>query len=100
MATRPRARPWGAATTPPDEQLHLDDSYERATDSTRQSLDRVASALATGYPDRPVYVLASATAFSGGEGVATWRTRSRRMGGRWSSARRPGALRAPLRGIR
>ncbi|MGG2460453.1 hypothetical protein ACO0M4_11630 [Streptomyces sp. RGM 3693] len=89
----------GCSGVSPDEQVHLNDSYERATDSTGQSLDRVAAVPTARYPDRPVYVVTSATAFSGGEGMATWRSRSRCMGGRWSSARRPGAVRAAPHGI-
>ncbi|REK91410.1 peptidase S41 [Streptomyces inhibens] len=53
----------------PDGQVHLNDIYERATDSTRQYW--TASHLpAPRYLDRPVYVLTSATTFSGGEDVA------------------------------
>jgi C-terminal processing protease CtpA/Prc len=53
----------------PDDQVHLNDIYERATDSTRQYW--TASQLsAPRYLDRPVYVLTSADTFSGGEDVA------------------------------
>lgn len=53
----------------PDDQVHLNDIYERSTDSTRQYW--TASQLpAARYLDRPVYVLTSATTFSGGEDVA------------------------------
>ncbi|MFE0380319.1 S41 family peptidase [Streptomyces inhibens] len=53
----------------PDDQVHLNDFYERATDSTRQYW--TASHLpAPRYLDRPVYILTSATTFSGGEDVA------------------------------
>ncbi|MEV7522309.1 S41 family peptidase [Streptomyces sp. NPDC091371] len=52
-----------------DDQVHLHDIYSRATDSTRQYW---TSAHLPGprYEDRPVYVLTSATTFSGGEDVA------------------------------
>ncbi|MFE6689815.1 S41 family peptidase [Streptomyces sp. NPDC057743] len=53
----------------PDDQVHLNDIYARATDSTRQYW--TASHLpAPRYLDRPVYALTSATTFSGGEDVA------------------------------
>ncbi|MFF4180632.1 S41 family peptidase [Streptomyces sp. NPDC001750] len=53
----------------PDDQVHLNDIYERSTDSTRQYW--TASHLpAPRYLDRPVYVLTSAITFSGGEDVA------------------------------
>ncbi|WP_274911981.1 S41 family peptidase [Streptomyces sp. WZ-12] len=53
----------------PDDQVHLNDTYSRATDSTRQYW--TASHLpAPRYLDRPVYALTSATTFSGGEDVA------------------------------
>ncbi|MFD5395765.1 S41 family peptidase [Streptomyces sp. NPDC127097] len=53
----------------PDDQVHLNDFYQRATDSTRQfwTLPQLP---APRYPVRPVYVLTSATTFSGGEDVA------------------------------
>ncbi|MFF3541343.1 S41 family peptidase [Streptomyces platensis] len=53
----------------PDDQVHLNDFYQRATDSTRQfwTLPQLP---APRYLDRPVYVLTSATTFSGGEDVA------------------------------
>nr|WP_237539011.1 S41 family peptidase [Streptomyces sp. SID4951] len=53
----------------PDDQVHLNDIYERSTDSTRQfwTLPHLP---APRYLDRPVYVLTSATTFSGGEDVA------------------------------
>ncbi|MFF8833182.1 S41 family peptidase [Streptomyces sp. NPDC015131] len=52
-----------------DDQVHLNDMYDRATDSTRQFW---TSAHLPGprYLDRPVYVLTSALTFSGGEDVA------------------------------
>ncbi|AJC54096.1 hypothetical protein GZL_01496 [Streptomyces sp. 769] len=53
----------------PDDQVHLNDIYERATDSTRQYWT-TAHLPAPRYLDRPVYVLTSATTFSGGEDVA------------------------------
>ncbi|MFD8263382.1 S41 family peptidase [Streptomyces griseoluteus] len=53
----------------PDDQVHLNDIYERSTGSTRQYW--TASHLpAPRYLDRPVYVLTSAITFSGGEDVA------------------------------
>lgn len=53
----------------PDDQVHLNDIYERATDSTRQYW--TASHLpAPRYLNRPVYVLTSVDTFSGGEDVA------------------------------
>ncbi|MFE7318003.1 S41 family peptidase [Streptomyces sp. NPDC057555] len=53
----------------PDDQVHLNDIYQRATDSTRQYW--TASHLpAPRYLDRPVYVLTGPTTFSGGEDVA------------------------------
>ncbi|WP_435604274.1 S41 family peptidase [Streptomyces sp. bgisy130] len=53
----------------PDDQVHLNDFYRRATDSTRQfwTLPQLP---APRYLGRPVYVLTSATTFSGGEDVA------------------------------
>ncbi|QGV76920.1 S41 family peptidase [Streptomyces ficellus] len=52
-----------------DDQVHLNDIYDRGTGSTRQFW--TASHLpAPRYLDRPVYVLTSALTFSGGEDVA------------------------------
>ncbi|MER5784348.1 S41 family peptidase [Streptomyces mobaraensis] len=53
----------------PDDRVHLNDIYERATDSTRQywTLGHLA---APRYLDRPVTVLTSGTTFSGGEELA------------------------------
>ncbi|MFC9881137.1 S41 family peptidase [Streptomyces libani] len=53
----------------PDDQVHLNDIYERSTDSTRQFWT-LSHLPAPRYLDRPVYVLTSATTFSGGEDVA------------------------------
>ncbi|UKY54260.1 S41 family peptidase [Streptomyces inhibens] len=53
----------------PDGEVHLNDFYERATDSTRQYWT-APHLPAPRYLDRPVYVLTSATTFSGGEDVA------------------------------
>ncbi|MBM4792150.1 S41 family peptidase [Streptomyces sioyaensis] len=53
----------------PDDQVHLNDFYERATDSTRQYWT-LSHLPAPRYLYRPVYVLTSATTFSGGEDVA------------------------------
>lgn len=53
----------------PDDQVHLNDIYERRSDSTRQFWT-VAHLPAPRYLDRPVYVLTSAVTFSGGEDVA------------------------------
>jgi hypothetical protein len=53
----------------PDDEVHLNDVYERATDSTRQYWT-VSALPAPRYLDRPVYVLTSARTFSGGEDVA------------------------------
>ncbi|MGD3111233.1 S41 family peptidase [Streptomyces sp. YGL11-2] len=53
----------------PDGDVHLNDFYERCTDSVRQYWT-TAHLPAPRYPDRPVYVLTSATTFSGGEDVA------------------------------
>ncbi|MGE7385097.1 S41 family peptidase [Streptomyces sp. NPDC004126] len=53
----------------PDDQVHLNDIYERATDTTRQYWT-TGHLPAPRYTDRPVYVLTSATTFSGGEDVA------------------------------
>lgn len=52
-----------------DDQVHLNDIYERSTGVTRQywTLPHLP---APRYADRPVYVLTSATTFSGGEDVA------------------------------
>ncbi|GHG69198.1 S41 family peptidase [Streptomyces griseocarneus] len=53
----------------PDDSTHLNDIYERATDTTRQYW--TASHLpAPRYLDRPVYVLTSATTFSAGEDIS------------------------------
>ncbi|MFJ6104219.1 S41 family peptidase [Streptomyces sp. NPDC092359] len=53
----------------PDDQVHLNDIYERSTGATRQYW--TSSHLpAPRYLDRPVYVLTSAVTFSGGEDVA------------------------------
>ncbi|MFF4603283.1 S41 family peptidase [Streptomyces sp. NPDC001339] len=52
-----------------DDQVHLNDIYERSTDSTRQYWT-VSPLPAPRYPDRPLYVLTSAATFSGGEDVA------------------------------
>ncbi|MFG2526668.1 S41 family peptidase [Streptomyces sp. NPDC048516] len=53
----------------PDGEVHLNDIYERSTDSIRQywTLPHLP---APRYLDRPVYVLTSATTFSGGEDLA------------------------------
>ncbi|ARF58940.1 S41 family peptidase [Streptomyces gilvosporeus] len=53
----------------PDDQVHLNDIYDRATDSLRQYWT-VSHLPAPRYLDRPVYVLTSAATFSGGEDVA------------------------------
>ncbi|MGW1375472.1 S41 family peptidase [Streptomyces sp. NPDC002446] len=53
----------------PDDQVHLNDFYERSTDSTRQYWT-AAHLPAPRYLGRPVYVLTSAITFSGGEDVA------------------------------
>ncbi|GAA2497758.1 S41 family peptidase [Streptomyces gobitricini] len=53
----------------PDDQVHLNDIYDRSTDSTRQFWT-TAHLPAPRYLDRPVYVLTSALTFSGGEDVA------------------------------
>ncbi|MEX2971942.1 S41 family peptidase [Streptomyces sp. C184] len=53
----------------PDDQVHLNDFYERSTDSTRQYWT-LSHLPAPRYLYRPVYVLTSATTFSGGEDVA------------------------------
>ncbi|SED53478.1 Peptidase family S41 [Streptomyces sp. 2112.3] len=53
----------------PDDEVHLNDVYERSTDSTRQYWT-LPYLPAPRYLDRPVYVLTSATTFSGGEDVA------------------------------
>ncbi len=53
----------------PDDEVHLKDIYERSTDSTRQYWT-LPYLPAPRYLDRPVYVLTSATTFSGGEDVA------------------------------
>ncbi|MFD7729305.1 S41 family peptidase [Kitasatospora phosalacinea] len=53
----------------PDDEVHLNDIYERSTDSVRQywTLGHLA---APRYLDRPVAVLTSGTTFSGGEELA------------------------------
>ncbi|MGW7023476.1 S41 family peptidase [Streptomyces decoyicus] len=53
----------------PDDEVHLNDFYERSTDSTRQYWT-LPYLPAPRYLGRPVYVLTSATTFSGGEDVA------------------------------
>lgn len=53
----------------PDDQVHLNDFYERATDSTRQFWT-LSHLPAPRYLYRPVYILTSTTTFSGGEDVA------------------------------
>ncbi|MEU6328050.1 S41 family peptidase [Streptomyces sp. NPDC047049] len=53
----------------PDDEVHLNDIYERSTDSTRQYWT-LPYLPAPRYLGRPVYVLTSATTFSGGEEVA------------------------------
>ncbi|MCX5587089.1 S41 family peptidase [Streptomyces erythrochromogenes] len=53
----------------PDDQVHLNDIYDRPTGSTRQYWT-LAHLPAPRYLDRPVYVLTSALTFSGGEDVA------------------------------
>ncbi|WP_316529024.1 S41 family peptidase [Kitasatospora brasiliensis] len=52
-----------------DDEVHLNDIYDRGTDSTRQywTLGHLA---APRYPDRPVAVLTSDVTFSGGEELA------------------------------
>ncbi|TLW89620.1 S41 family peptidase [Saccharomonospora piscinae] len=52
-----------------DDQVHLNDIYERSTGVTRQFWT-LAHLPAPRYLDRPVYVLTSANTFSGGEDVA------------------------------
>ncbi|MEU4602597.1 S41 family peptidase [Kribbella sp. NPDC023972] len=53
----------------PDDQVHLNDIYERSTGATRQFWT-TAHLPAPRYADRPVYVLTSPITFSGGEDVA------------------------------
>ncbi|MER6395568.1 S41 family peptidase [Kitasatospora sp. NPDC001603] len=53
----------------PDDQVHLNDIYDRASGATRQFWTS-AHLPAPRYLDRPVYVLTSAVTFSGGEDVA------------------------------
>ncbi|MEV8097226.1 S41 family peptidase [Kitasatospora sp. NPDC085879] len=53
----------------PDGEVHLNDIYDRATDSTRQFWTS-AHVPGTRYADRPVYVLTSDFTFSGGEELA------------------------------
>ncbi|MEV0056145.1 S41 family peptidase [Saccharopolyspora shandongensis] len=52
-----------------DDQVHLNDIYERSTGVARQFWT-IAHLPAPRYADRPVYVLTSAITFSGGEDVA------------------------------
>ncbi|MFG1842473.1 S41 family peptidase [Micromonospora sp. NPDC049175] len=52
-----------------DDQVHLNDFYERSTGATRQFWT-IPHLPAPRYADRPVYVLTSAMTFSGGEDVA------------------------------
>ncbi|WP_444952006.1 S41 family peptidase [Micromonospora ureilytica] len=52
-----------------DDQVHLNDFYERSTGATRQFWT-TAHLPAPRYADRPVHVLTSAMTFSGGEDVA------------------------------
>jgi hypothetical protein len=52
-----------------DDQVHLNDIYERSTGTTRQYWT-TAHLPAPRYADRPVYVLTSEITFSGGEDVA------------------------------
>ncbi len=52
-----------------DDQVHLNDIYERATGATRQFWTS-AHLPAPRYTDRPVYALTSSITFSGGEDVA------------------------------
>ncbi|KUH40049.1 MULTISPECIES: S41 family peptidase [Streptomyces] len=52
-----------------DDQVHLNDIYERSTGATRQFWT-AAHLPAPRYPDRPVYVLTGPVTFSGGEDVA------------------------------
>ncbi|MEU7601304.1 S41 family peptidase [Streptomyces sp. NPDC041003] len=52
-----------------DDQVHLNDIYDRTTDTTRQYWTS-GYLPAPRYTDRPVYVLTSETTFSGGEDVA------------------------------
>ncbi|MGW7487282.1 S41 family peptidase [Streptomyces sp. NPDC054786] len=53
----------------PDDEVHLNDFFERSTGSTRQYWT-LPYLPAPRYLDRPLYVLTSATTFSGGEDVA------------------------------
>ncbi|GGS23098.1 hypothetical protein Snoj_24600 [Streptomyces nojiriensis] len=53
----------------PDDQVHLNDIYDRTSDTTRQYWT-VAHLPAPRYLDRPVHVLTSEGTFSGGEDVA------------------------------
>lgn len=53
----------------PDDQVHLNDIYDRCSGSTRQFWT-TAHLPAPRYLDRPVYVLTSSLTFSGGEDVA------------------------------
>ncbi len=53
----------------PDDQVHLNDIYDRTTDTTRQYWT-TAHLPGPRYTDRPVYVLTGEVTFSGGEDVA------------------------------
>ncbi|MFI8389041.1 S41 family peptidase [Streptomyces sp. NPDC085540] len=53
----------------PDDQVHLNDIYDRTSDTTRQYWT-AAHLPAPRYLDRPVHVLTSGVTFSGGEDVA------------------------------
>ncbi|MER5773921.1 S41 family peptidase [Streptomyces sp. NPDC002039] len=53
----------------PDDQVHLNDLYDRRTDTTRQFWT-VGHLPAPRYVDRPVHVLTSGTTFSAGENIA------------------------------
>ncbi|WP_405435327.1 S41 family peptidase [Streptomyces avidinii] len=53
----------------PDDQIHLNDIYDRTSDTTRQYWT-TAHLPAPRYTDRPVHILTSAVTFSGGEDVS------------------------------
>lgn len=53
----------------PDDQVHLNDIYDRVSDSTRQYWT-TSHLPAPRYLDRPVHILTSGDTFSGGEDVA------------------------------
>ncbi|MFB6823072.1 S41 family peptidase [Streptomyces virginiae] len=80
----------------PDDQVHLNDIYDRASDSTRQYWT-ISHLPAPRYLDRPVHILTSANTFSGGEDVAyTLQARGRAVvvgettrGGAHPTARHP-----------